>query len=237
MKKKFPILIVIPHGGLNVPAELSGLHAIDKFTLFVESDTCANDLFSFDDEMIAKIDADISRLFVDLDRHPFLVPPRSNDGVIKKESIDGKKIFINNVFPDEIAITNILKRYYFPFHNTIEKIINTGAIRFIIECHTVMAVGPKNSLDSGRPRPIAIVENIIEKKGSKMLTCPDEFAVYLLESLERSFSDENSTVAQRFTLNKPIFNGYILKKYGLEKIPMIRLSISRSLFLNDKYFS
>ena len=102
--------------------------------------------------MVKKIDTGISHMFVDLDMPSSMVPPKSSHGIMKTESISGKKIFREDIFPDQVALSNILKRYYSPFHNTIKKIIATGEIKFIIECHTMMPVGPRNSFDAGKPR-------------------------------------------------------------------------------------
>ena len=237
MNKKLPIIIIVPHGGDKVPEELSGFEDVDKFDLFFESDTCANELFDFENHVIANINSNISRLFVDLDRPLYQMPQKSLDGVIKKVSLTGKKIYKEKIFPDEIAISNILKRYYIPFHKKIETLISSNDIKFIIECHTVMAVGPKNSSDYGKPRPLIIIENRKNDDKQSILTCPDEHAKSLLESLKKTFSDEDTTVAGRFSFNRPSFNGYILKKYGCSEIPMLRMSISKSLFLNDNYFS
>lgn len=236
MKARLPILIIIPHGGQAVPDELSGYEQIDRFGIFIESDTCANELFAFED-VVAKIDTYISRLFVDLDRSPLMIPPVSSDGVIKKETLCGRRIFKEGVFPDEIAITNILKRYYLPFHETIAKIIDSGELKLIIECHTMMPVGPRNSFDAGRPRPLITVENIINRNGDSLLTCPIELARSFITVLNKRFNNEDNTIAGRLSLNKQRSMGYILEKYGLGEIPMLRLSISRSLFLNDNYFN
>ncbi len=237
MKAEIPILIIIPHGGHALPDELSGYEQIDRFGLFIESDVCANELFAFQNDNVIKIDSQISRIFIDLDRAPLSVPPKTEDGVMKKETINGRKIFKDEIFPDEIAIANILKRYYMPFHKEIEKTIKTGDIKLIIDCHTMTPVGPRNSFDAGRPRPLINVENIANKDGKSILTCPNDLAEAFIASLSKFFTNEESPVGGKVSHNKPKIKGHILDKYGIGDIPMLRLSISRSLYLNDKYFS
>ncbi|MCU0821807.1 MAG: N-formylglutamate amidohydrolase [Spirochaetes bacterium] len=237
MKSHIPILIIIPHGGLNVPDELSGYEQIDKFGIFIESDVCANELFSLEGGNAVKIDTDISRLFVDLDRSLKSITVKSDDGIIKKETVSGRKIFKDKIFPDEIAVSNILRRYYKPFHDTIEKIIKTGGIKFIVECHTMTPVGPRKAPDAGKPRPLINIETIAKTERGSVRTCPDELAEELASIFNKIFNDEESSVAGRTVLNNPRKSSHILNKYGPSGIPMIRLSISRSLFLNDKYFS
>ena len=236
MKSKLPVLIIIPHGGQLVPDELSGYEHIDRFGIFIESDSCANQLFDFK-KAAAKIDTHISRLFVDADRSPLDLPPRPGDHVMKKESQGGKAVFCENTFPHEIAISNILRRYHRPFHDAVKKIISSGEIKLILECHTIMPVGPRNSPDAGKPRPIINVENIAHLQNNSTRTCPDRVARAFLKEFSKPFNNENYTVANRLSLNNPKFSGYTMGKHGTGSIPMLKLSVSRALFLNDKYFN
>ncbi|MFH0974490.1 MAG: N-formylglutamate amidohydrolase [Spirochaetota bacterium] len=236
MKAKLPILIIIPHGGRTVPDELAGHEQIDEFGIFIESDAFANDLFNFEDAA-AKFGTHISRLFIDTDRPSSMLPPQFPDGVIKKESPGGRKIFKEKIFPDDIAIYNILKRYYSPFHYSIQNALKTGNIKLIIECRTMMPVGPRHAKDAGRPRPLIDIENIIKGDIRSMRTCPVETAENFLSSFKKYFGSEDCTVSEKFSINNPQSNGYILETYGQGKIPMLRLSISTSLYLNDGYFN
>jgi formiminoglutamase len=237
MKSKYPILIVIPHGGYSIPEELSEYAGIDEFSLFMEADSCANEIFAFRDSVAGLLDTGISRLFVDLNRPYQAVPPKSHDGVIRKTTTRGKELFAGGCFPDEIAIAGLLKRYYFPFHDRINSAVKSGKLRLIIECHTVAPVGPDSAGDAGRPRPVASVENIIESDGSVMETCRRDLASGLLSEIENSLRGEDDGTGRRFAMKEGPSRGYIMKKYGHGAVPLVRLNISRSLFLNEKYFS
>ncbi|MBN2403067.1 MAG: N-formylglutamate amidohydrolase [Spirochaetes bacterium] len=235
MKAKLPILMIIPHGGRTVPDELSGHEQIDEFGIFIESDACANELFNIHD-VFTKANTHISRLFIDLDRPDTMLPPNFPDGVIKKESQGGRKIFKEKIFPDEIAIRNILNRYYTPFHKSIQEAVSDNEIQFILECHTMMPVGPRHAADAGRPRPLINVENTIKTSVRTMRTCPAETAENFLSCFKKYFNNEDCTVSEKFSINNPLSDGCILETYGQTKIPMLRFSISTSLYLNDKYF-
>jgi N-formylglutamate deformylase len=235
MKAKLPILIIIPHGGRTVPDELSGHEQIDEFGIFIESDAYANELFNFEDTY-AKINTQISRLFIDLDRPHTMLPQQFPDGIMKKESQGGRKIFKDKIFPDEIAIVNIIKRYYAPFHQSIQEAISNSRIKLILECHTMMPVGPRLAKDAGQPRPLINVENTIKTNVRTIRTSPTETAENFLTCFKKYFNNEDCTVSERFSLNSPMTEGYILETYGQNKIPMLRFSISTSLYLNDKYF-
>jgi len=212
-----PILIIIPHGGFKVPEELSGYESVSKFDLFMQSDTCA-------------------RLFIDLDR-PYTALPPVQDGVIKKSTLYGKPVFRENLFPDEIAISNVLRRYWFPFHDAVKKIITMGNIKLILECHAMMAVGPKISRDPGKPRPIVRLDSSISGKDGIASTCGIEIVRSFMEHLKKPLAREQETIAEKFTIGDGPSGGFILTQYGAGPVPMIRLSISRALFLNDTYFS
>jgi len=229
-------LIIIPHGGWRVPEELSGNEAVSRFDLFIQSDTCANDLFNFGDRVAGTIDTDVSRLFIDLDRPYTALPPNKN-GVIKKMTLYGKPIFREDLFPDEIAISNMLQRYWFPFHDAVKKIVSSGGIRLILECHTMMAVGPEISRDPGKPRPIVMLEHITETRGAPVKTCDSGLVTGMMEQMKKALSGEENTIAEKFVVSDQPSGGFILGNYGTSAIPMIRLGISRALFLNDTYFS
>ncbi len=227
---------MIPHGGYSIPEELAEYAGIDEFSLFMESDSCANELFDFRDGVAGLLDTGISRLFIDLNRPYQAVPPKSHDGVIRKTTERGKELFTGGSFPDEIAIAGLLKRYYFPFHDRISSGIKSGKIGLILECHTVAPVGPDSAGDAGMPRPVASVENIIESGGSAMETCRRDMAAGLLSAVEDSLHGEDDGTGRRFAI-KEALKGLHMRKYGHGAVPLVRLNISRSLFLNEKYFS
>jgi len=234
-RKRHPILVIIPHGGYRIPAELADMAAVSDFDLFFQADTSANEIFSFEN-VAARIDTDISRLCLDTDRRYDEISSPNRDGVIKKLTLYGKNVFREGAYPDEIAISNILKRYYFPFHETIEKIIGTGEIKLIIDCHTIMAVAPSASRESGRPRPMITLYNRAEVKNEAVTTCPDGACAELLSLLEKNFYGEEWSAVEKFIVSESPSTGYVHRRYGASGIPMIRISLSKSLFLNEKYF-
>ena len=149
----------------------------------------------------------------------------------------GKPVFRNDHFPDDIAIANMIQRYWAPFHDTINKIINTGSLRLILECHTMMAVGPKMSRDPGKPRPLFMIEHLVREKEMSRETCSTGMAGGLMEQVEKSFAGEKNTITEKFVISDTPADGFIMKSYGNRGIPMLRVSLAQSLFLNDAHFS
>ena len=234
---KYPILLTVPHGGYQVPEEFAEISAVDDFNLFIEADTCANEIFDLRQSVAAVVSSSVSRLFVDTDRPYWTLQKKEADGVIKTISPNGNRVFADKCFPDGIAASAIIKRYYESFHETIRSILKTGEIKLIVDCHTVMPVGPKNANDAGMPRPLVSVENKIIKNGNTIRTCPDNTAEAFLKAFENSFTKEESGVTAPYILKKETCGGYIMEEYGQSKINMLRLNLSKSLFLNEKYFS
>ncbi len=235
MSPKIPVLIVIPHAGLTIPEELSGYEDVTAFNIFFESDSGADVLFSAKADAGSVIKSEISRLFVDMDREFRMLYPSTDDGVIKARTSMNRSIFRNGCYPDEIAISNILKRYYFPFHEKIRNTLKENEIGFILECHTHTAVGPDNSSDRGRPRPLVMTEYTADNNDAFKKTASPDMAMDLASIMGRLFSGEGDTVAGDFRISGNS-SGYLMKNYGTKGIPMLRISLSRSLFLNDRYF-
>lgn len=235
MAAKNPFLIIIPHAGLFVPEELSGYEDVTAFNIFFESDSGADALYSAGDHAASVISPDISRLFVDVDREFRMLPPATEDGVIKSKTSMNRNIFREGCYPDEIAISNILKRYYFPFHERMRDVLKTGNISLILECHTHTPVGPENSPDRGLPRPLVMTGYTANDDKGIVKTASPDMAMDLASIMGKIFSGEGDTVAGNFRVSGNS-SGYLMRNYGTRGIPMLHLSISRSLFLNDRFF-
>lgn len=236
MREKSPFLFIIPHSGQVVPEEFEGYENVSPVNIFFDSDAGADLLFAIDDNPGRVLTADISRLFVDVDREFRSLPPLTDDGVIKTKTSMNRDVFREGCLPDEIAISNILKRYYFPFHESIRDSLADRNIMMIIECHTHMPVGPENSPDRGRPRPLVITGYTAGTESGIKKTATPEMAMDLALITGRLFESEGTTVAENFRVSEGTGNGYLMKNYGTKSIPMLSLSISRSLFLNDRFF-
>lgn len=234
--RKLPILIIIPHGGTQIPEELEDIAAVEDFELLISSDTSANEIFRFDKNVSAVLNSPISKLFIDLNRSIYDIPPKTINGIIKKETPYGKNVFQEEYFPDEIAIANLTRRYYQPFHEAIDKITKSGEIELIIECHTIPAVGPKYASDADKPRPVIRISNTIDHKGTFIKTCPDIYAKILLTKLSSQFENENYSVSKPFIINPNPIYGFCIQKH-FDRIPYLRLDISRALFFNEKFFN
>ena len=146
-----------------------------------------------------------------------------------------KPVFRGKYYPDEIAISNILRRYYRPFHLKIKNALEENP-RLILECHTHMPVGPANAPDSGMPRPLVITGYTADNRTELTRTATVDMAMSLASFMGKALEKEGDTVTASYSLDNKHNTGYILNTYGGAKTPMLYLSISRSLFLTDRYF-
>ncbi len=235
MTKKLPILVIIPHGGYSLPEELADYHALSPVDLFFESDGGANRIFNIDDRVNALVSTEISRLFVDTDRSYKDVFPITKDGVIKKSTSMNKPVFKGKYYPDEIALANIIKRYHSPFHQKIIDAMGKKP-RLILECHTHMPVGSANDPDSGMPRPLVITGYTADNRTETRRTATVDMAASLAFLMGKALEKEGDTVTASYSLDNKHNTGYILNTYGKREIPMLYLSVSRSLFLTNRYF-
>ena len=236
MTEKLPFLLIIPHGGLDVPEELYGHENVSSLNIFFESDAGANSIFSLQDSIYKTISTDISKLFVDVDREYKELSPITHDGIIKARTSMNLEVFKDNCYPDEIAISNILNRYYRPFHDSIKTAIKDFSFKAIIECHTHSAVGPKNAKDSGMPRPLIITGYTVDTDSGIKHTAPQEMAMELANILSKKLSKEGDTVTDIFRVSNHYSKGFIVRNYIYSELPVLTLSISRSLFLNEPFF-
>ena len=236
MTEKIPFLLIIPHGGLDVPEELYGHENVSPINIFFESDAGANSIFSIEHSVYKAVNTNISKLFVDVDREYTQLSPITYDGVIKSRTSMNLEVFKDNCYPDEIAISNILNRYYRPFHDSIKTAIKDFSFKAIIECHTHAAVGPKNAQDSGRPRPLVITGYTADTDSGIKHTASKETATELGNIVSKNLSKEGDTVSDIFRVSNHYSAGFIVKNYILPDLPVLTLSISRSLFLNEQYF-
>ncbi len=214
-----------------MPDELSQLCTLSELELFFEADTAAHDCFALK-EIGTVISMPVHRLFIDVDRDPYSLPPKTYNGVIKTTTSHKKEIFQPGIFPDEIAIAAMIKRYWLPFHSRIEQALKTS--RFIVVCHTVAPVAPPVAKDAGSPRPIITLEHITTN-GANITTCDETATLKLLGILKKAFAGEKYTVATPFSVGTPA-KRYIMHRYAKHLLPIIRISLSKALFLNEKYF-
>ncbi len=223
------ILFIAPTSGLRCPQELENINVLSPFEIFMESGFGIEEIFDFRGKNFSIIKNDFSHLFIDPDRNYKEVYPLSTDGVIKSETDMGKEIYKEGFYPDELAISNILKRYYFPFLKKIKNFIEARDTQLIINCKSQMAIYPKRSEYADKPTPVVQI-------GKNPIDSHRDFGVlYIAEELGKKLSPLCESIGESFKITN-IENSYLFEYFN-PSVPVIEITLSKSLYINDRDFN
>jgi formiminoglutamase len=225
--EKLPVLLSIPHGGMQIPEELKDKVCLDKYDLFNSSDACTLELFDHNSGVAEVVSTEISSAIIDVDRSKASLPPHEADGVIKYKTNQGKVIYCEDYAPDQAMMNQLIENYYEPYHRRIAYRLKEKDIKLAIDCHTMDNIAPEIAEDANQPRPLISLGN------AKGQSCEYEILERLADCIQVTFNIGDMDVA----INKPTDGGYITKKYGNNPIPFIYLGINKSLYLKEGYFN
>ena len=207
---KLPLLISVPHGGLDVPEEVAGLSILTPEQVVKDGDVGAAEIYSFAEEVEAFVAAEAARAFVDLNRAE---DDRTQDGVVKTHTCWNEPVYRSPL--DEACVERLLARYYRPYHERLT-VLTGSPIRLGVDCHTMAAHGPPVGPDPGEERPWVCLSNAHH-------TCPGGWMDALARCFACSFGREPS-------INKPFTGGYITRIHASE-MPWVQLELSRAPFM------
>lgn len=238
MAKRLPILISIPHGGDVIAHEVKDRVHLTARDIFFDGDAKTREIYNFKNEVEAFIEMPIARAIIDVNRASNDRPPKNPDGVIKTITTDKKEIYKQNKFPDDLLIEQLLEKYYFPFHNKIDRLLEEHEIILALDCHSMLAEAPPISKDAGKPRPLISLSNRgdiygepTEERGS--VTCPPEWIYELASSFKDVFGEQGE-----ITINDPFTGGFNSQLHFKNNgIPWIQVEINRNLYLSELYFN
>jgi N-formylglutamate deformylase len=230
MTRTYPFLFSIPHAGTVIPDELQAAVLLDENALQYYSDPGSRSLFHFPGRVAASIDTPISRLFVDLNRPPYHLPPRHPDGVVKVSTVDGRPIYREGMFPDMARIQHLMMTHYFPYHAEIDRLIRECRVRLAIDCHCMLPVGVTGQKDAGEIRPHLCLGNHGDTNGyarrGTLTTCPAAWIQGLADAFRKTFPRDTDV-----RMNTPYSGGFIsLSHYWHTGVPWVQLEVNRSFF-------
>jgi formiminoglutamase len=227
---RIPVLISIPHGGVEVPEEVRDRVALspDEIRYYSDPDTLL--LFDLSGSVEALVSTSISRQVVDLNRPPYHLPPAHPDGVVKTRTVDGRAVYREGQNPEPALIHRMLLSHYFPFHDGIDRRIDTGRIRLGIDCHSMLPVGPPSHRDAGKERPLICLGNNGDAAGNplpgKLTTCPPTWLQALCREFAREFPESGAV-----RLNDPFAGGFVsIMHFWRRGVPWIQIEVNRALY-------
>jgi formiminoglutamase len=227
---KYPFLISIPHGGIEVPHEVAGRMLLSRKEILWYCDPETRTLFDFRGSVEALIDTRISRMVVDLNRPPLPLPPRDPDGIIKVLTIDGRDVYRTGRLPDTNLIHRLLLKWYFPYHQRIDELLDQYPVRIAFDCHSMLPYGSMEQKDAGKKRPLICLGNNGDRRGRPkkggLTTCPMEWISQLADAFREIFPYDGDVA-----INNPFSGGFISNAHYWRKgIPWIQIEINRSLY-------
>jgi len=227
---KYPFLISIPHGGVEIPAEVAGRFALSEKEISWYCDPSTRTLFDFGRSVEATLDTKISRMVIDLNRPPLPLPPKDPDGIIKTRTVDGRSVYRPGQLPDLPLIHRLMMRWYFPYHQRIDELIDCYPVRVAFDCHSMLPYGSAEQNDAGKCRPLICLGNYGDENGrakpGSLTTCPPEWIVHLAESFREEFCGTGEVA-----INTPFSGGFISNAHYWRKgIPWIQIEVNRALY-------
>jgi len=227
---KYPFLISIPHGGNEIPEEVSSRLALLPEEISWYCDPATRKLFDFGQCVESSIDTPISRMIIDLNRPPLPLPPRDPDGIIKVRTVDGRQVYRPGQLPDLNLIHQLMVKWYFPYHQKIDEIIDKHPIRIAFDCHSMLPYGSAEQSDAGKWRPLICLGNYGDENGQakpgSLTTCPPYWILTLAEIFREEFKGKDEVA-----INVPFSGGFISNAHYWRKgIPWIQIEINRKLY-------
>ena len=227
---KYPFLISIPHGGVEVPVEVANRIALSYQELHWYCDPATRELFNFGRSVEATIDPPVSRMVIDLNRPPLPLPPKDPDGIIKVRTIDGRDVYLPGQLPDLPFIHRLMMKWYFPYHQRIDELIDRYPVRIAFDCHSMLPYGSAEQSDAGKRRPLICLGNYGDRNGrvkpGSITTCPADWIVRLADAFREEFPG-----ADNVAINTPFSGGFISNAHYWRKgIPWIQIEVNRTLY-------
>ncbi len=231
-----PLIVTIPHSGSFYPKEFLKNKSIDINKLTIMEDYKTN-LFIKDvnlqltDVFIAKcsrtvVDLNRSRESLDISMFKSKIEMSPNDEILLIKSGLGvlpSKCYNEKIFQSKLPnkyISNMLKKFYDPFHLQLKERINylksIFGVVYLIDIHSTPPIS--NNISNF---PDVIIGNNFGK------SCDETFKNYLVSHFQ-NFNLNH-------TLNSPYSGGYITRTYGKKdnNVHAIQVEISKDFYMNQ----
>ncbi|MFC4736676.1 N-formylglutamate amidohydrolase [Bacillus daqingensis] len=228
-----PILISVPHGGSHMPDHLKERLLLSEADVVRDGDTWTQELFDFRGSVQTFMAADTARVVIDLNRDPTDRPPANPDGIVKTLTVDGQQVWSEPLSDEET--NSLIEAVHAPYHQKLMHASSEEGLRFAVDCHTMLDIGPAKDGNTWEQRPLMCISNRGSAGGGReteTITAPPEFMQLFKQELEREFADEMVEGIPLVLVNAPFRGGYITQLHGPRTdIPWIQLELNRRLYL------
>ena len=223
-----PILLSVPHCGIEFPAELTGEYKQELISSPDDTDWFVDQLYDFAPSMgITMIHAVYSRWVIDLNRDPES-KPLYNDGRIITALCPGTTFLGDALYNDKRdfvepeEVERRIHNYFDPYHKKVQELLDELKKKFgkvlLWDCHSIRQT--VTTIQSEK-FPDLILGNADGTSASPGLI---EVAIQNLESGGYSFSH-----------NHPFKGGYITRHFGKpsENQHALQLEMTKVNYMND----
>lgn len=237
---QLPFLLTIVHGGTVLPRELTTRLALSPADVFYDSDPWTRELFAFGEIVQGRLEAEVARAIIDVDKDPSLKPPKVSDGVVRLVTRYNKPVWNEDGQPAAEDINRLVDRYHRNYHEILERVASRGGVHLGIDCHSMAPVGAPLDPDPGEQRPLFCLGNLGDENGEgERTSCPVKIIKGLAEVIEQEFGAETLLPGQKLvSINKPFSGGYILERHRREPnghgAPWVQFVVNRSLVLPNE---
>jgi N-formylglutamate deformylase len=225
--KKVPIIISVPHCGLEIPKELRGLYLDSQLSSLDDADWFVHDLYNFASEMgITIIYAKYHRWLIDLNRDvksaPLYNDGRLITGLCSTTDFFGNPIYKEGKTPNQNEIDNRLKKYFWPYYSKVESLLAERKAEFgealLWDAHSIRKHVPTIQKDAF---PDMILGNDNLTTASKLL----------IDTAFNTLSEGEFQVNH----NAPFKGGHITRYFGKpdSNISGLQLEMNKVLYMDD----
>jgi formiminoglutamase len=144
--------------------------------------------------------------------------------------VHGTQVYRDGILPDIRIIHRLLMDHYFPYHATIDQLLDPDHISFAMDCHSMLPQGPPAQRDAGEERPLICLGNNGDQNGDQrpgsLSTCPGPHVRALAEAFREEFGGSGDVA-----INSPFSGGFITNAHFWHKgIPWVQIEVNRSLY-------
>ena len=225
--KKVPIIISVPHCGLEIPDALKNDYLDSQLDSLDDADWFVHDLYNFASEMgITIIYAKYHRWLIDLNRDVKSVPlyndGRLITGLCSTTDFFGNPIYKNGKTPNQEEVNRRLDTYFWPYYSKVDSLLEERKAEFgealLWDAHSIRKLVPTIQKDAfpdmilGNDNQTTSTQKIIETAFNELLK--GEFQV---------------------NHNTPFKGGHITRYFGkpLNKINALQLEMNKVLYMDD----
>ncbi len=206
-----PLLLSVPHAGLEVPDRLASRCLLTPQQVLVDGDEGAAAIYDLAEHVAHYVTTPIARAVLDMNRAE---DDRRLDGVVKTHTCWGEPVWREALGSDDVEW--LLARHHRPYHAALSA--GHDDVILAVDCHTMAAHGPPVGPDPDAERPAACLSD------GAGTSCPRPWIEALRDLLA-------GTLDREVRINDPFQGGYITRTHGRER-PWVQLELSRAPFMS-----